>query len=348
MAISFAACGARSDLASGLASATTSGAGGSAACGPEGAACASDADCCDLPCAGGACTRPPPPCLNDVTPVQLITGLSDPYSLAGDATSLFVGQLEDGPDLLKLPKAGGSATALVEMVPFVEHMVVDGNQVFYTDEGRVRSVPTAGGTVSTLANVFGPAGLAVTPSQVYVAGYFANDLVQIDRTTLGTKVLASGLSGVYRVAATDDAVYFSSHLDGLGRYRLSTGAVDMLAPSLSSPRAVLAHQGWVYFTVPKTNTVHRLPPGGDEPAMFADLSSLSKFPEALQTDGEYLYLTLLAGGVGHIVRLPIAGGEPEVIVEDAGKSPSALVVDEGCVYWTEREGGSVFRARKAP
>jgi hypothetical protein len=55
-----------------------------------------------------------------------------------------------------------------------------------------------------------------------------------------------------------------------------------------------------------------------------------------------------AAGRGRAERIPLAGGAPEVVADAGGVRPSALVVDDACVYWTERDGGSVFRARKPP
>ena len=73
------------------------------------------------------------------------------------------------------------------------------------------------------------------------------------------------------------------------------------------------------------------------------------FPEALESDGTFLYLTLETGDDhGLIVRVPMSGGEVEIVADAQGPRPSALVVDDACVYWTERETGSLFRAPKTP
>jgi hypothetical protein len=367
LAAASGACGARSELLSSGAPGSTdaggagaggvggggdaggSGGAGGGACGALGASCAADTDCCEGTCIQGTCAAPPPPCAEDEGNVILMSGLTDPYSMDGDPTSLFVGQLEAGKDLLRVPKAGGPSEVLVASVDHADFIVVQQKTVFFASEDAVRSVPAAGGSSSLLAGAFGPAGFAVTNEDIFLAEYLAQDLVRIDRESLATEVLASGLSGIYRVAVAQGNVFFSSFLPGLHRYGVATGALDVIAPELGSPRAVLAFHDDVYFTVPSSQRIYRLPPGSESPELVADLASLGVFPEALVTDGEHLYTTLVTGkGPGLVVRAPIDGGEPEVVVADAGTSPSALVVDKACVYWTERTSGTVFRARKSP
>jgi hypothetical protein len=340
------ACGARTELA-----AVGGGVGGEGgrACGAPGAACSGDQDCCSAPCTSGACAAPPPACLHDEAPVVLATGLGDPFALGGDAASLFVGQLEKDRQLVRIPKVGGASSVVVDHVSFVDYLTVQDGQVFYSDDHAVNAVPTAGGAPAKLASGSGPEGLAITPARIYLADYLAKQLVEIDRATLASKVLGGGFDGIYRVAATEDAVYFSSFAAGLFRYRPQSGVIDNIAAGLGQPRAVLAYGGSVYYTVPATQEVYRLSSGADQPELIGDLAPLGMFPEALQTDGAHLYLTLVTGqGPGLIVRIPLAGGAAEVVADGGGAQPSALVVDEACVYWTERDGGSVLRARKAP
>ena len=367
LAAASGACGARSELlssgspagtdAGGAGSGASGGSGdaggaggaGGAACGALGASCAADIDCCELPCIQGTCAAPPPPCAGDVGNVILMSGLTDPYSMDGDPTWLFVGQLEAGKDLIRVPKAGGPSEVHVYSVDHADFIVVQQKTVFFASEGAVSSVPAAGGAPSVLAGAFGPAGFAVTNDAIFLAAYLAQDLVRIDRETLATDVLASGLSGIYRVALAQGDVFFSSFLPGLHRYGVATGALDVIAPELGSPRAVLAFHDDVYFTVPSSQRIYRLPPGSESPELVVDLAALGVFPEALVTDGEHLYTTLVTGGgPGLVVRAPLDGGQPEVVVADAGPSPSALVVDKACVYWTDRTSGTVFRARKSP
>jgi hypothetical protein len=298
--------------------------------------------------AAGAGGAGPAPCAEDAAPVVLATGLTDPYALGGDASSLFVGQLESDLELLRIPKEGGPAEVMVAPVSFVELMIVQEGRVFYSDEGTVSSISVQGGEKSTLASAFGPAGFALTPDRIYLAEYFAQELVEIDRKSLDTEVLGTGFSGIYRVGARGDEVYFSTFLDGLYRFHLSSGALDVVAPEVGGPRAIRVVGQDVYFTVPSSQRVFRLPPGGAEPVLVADLSALGVFPEALETDGTSLYLTLATGSdPGLVVSVPLGGGEAEVIAEGGGPQPSALVVDEACVYWTERSTGSVLRARKS-
>src|SRR5262245_9209462 len=78
----------------------------------------------DAGAGGGGGPPAPPACLHDDGPVLLASGLSDPYALGGDATSLFIGQLEKDRPLYRLPKAGGTPTVLVDHVNFIPYLTV--------------------------------------------------------------------------------------------------------------------------------------------------------------------------------------------------------------------------------
>lgn len=326
------------------------GAGGAAACVALGSSChESDLPCCEGVCAKDVCEIPPPACASDAGPVVLVTGLSDPYAMGGDATSLFVGQLHPGKPLLRIPKAGGSAVSLVESVNYVEYIVIQEDTVFYSTEDSLNTVATAGGPATKLVGAFGPAGLSVTKDRIFLAEYFGQQLVAIDRTTQKKEVLQDGMSGIYRVAVTQGDVFFSTFFEGVYVHDLSTGGLSVVGEELGDPRAVLGYHDDLYFTVPSTQRIHRLAAGASTPTLVADLSGLGVFIEALVTDGQHLYTTVLTGnGTGVVARVPLGGGAPEVITDQAGSSPSALVVDEYCVYWTERNGGTVYRAQKSP
>ena len=352
-------CGSRSGLGlwwedgAGGAGAASNGAGGPAEqCAAVGEECAAEEDCCDAVCTDGACRAPPSPCVDDESPVLLATGLSDPYALGGNATSLFMGELAAARPLLRIPKAGGSAEVLIDAVSFVDHLLVREGTVFFSEEAAVSAVPVKGGPKKVLANASGPAGLDVTAGYVYFADYEAGQLVRIDRQTLETKVLGSqALPGIHRVAQIENAnlVYFSSSTNGVRRYHLDDGWFDSIDIDTPPARAVRLWGEMVYFTVPSIAHVYRVGVLSVDTELVADLSPLGVYPEALETDGTSLYLTLETGtDSGLIVRVPIEGGEVEIIADAQGPRPSALVVDDTCVYWTERATGSLYRARKDP
>jgi hypothetical protein len=281
--------------------------------------------------------------------VLLYAGLTDPYSLAGDGTSLYIGQLEKDKPILRLPKVGGAVSTLVEHANFVDYLWVGGGALLYSDEGAVNRVSTSGGDASTLTTAFGPTGFAVTSSSIFLAEYLAKQLVQIDRATLTRTVLSTSQDGIYRVAVDGDVVYFSSFLDGLRRYHPATQTVEVIGPELGVPRAVTSEHGKTFFTVPSSQSVYRLDGSSSAPVLIGNLAPLGLFPEALVASGDWVYLTLSTGnGAGLIVRVPKVGAPTEVVSSGVGPSPSALVVDEDCVYWTERTTGSVYRAHKPP
>lgn len=296
------------------------------------------------PCAGENCTSA---CEADLTPALVTTGLKDPYSLASDGTSLFVGQLVEGEALVRVPTIGGGSEPLVQPIDHVEYIVARDGLVFFTSPNTLSSIPASGGDMQKLATGLGPTGFDVTATHIYVAEYLGNRLTAIDRATLEKETLGTSFSGIYRVASTSTHVYFSTFLDGLFRVPLSGGPAEILGEDEGEPRAVLAVGDDIYYTVPQTQRVYRLPKGETKPIQVADLSTWGVFPEELESDSKHLYVTLVVGDEkpGLIMRVPLLGGAPEVIADSQGPQPSALVIDGGCAFWTDRDEGSVFRVR---
>ena len=302
-----------------------------------------------LSTAGTGGSEPPPPCASDEGPVVLASDLFLPITMVSDATSLFVG--ENAPDgkILRVPKAGGASQVLANAVSTTQSIAVDDNTVFYTSGGGLRTVPAAGGAEPALVyKAPGSEALALTKNDIFLAEPLG-ELVRLDRATLGATVLVTGPSFARRIAVLPAHVFISNEQAGLHRYDLAAGTLDLLAPELGSPRALLAFHDDVYFTVP--SRIYRLQPSSKSPILLADLGMLGVHPEALAADGAHLYATLVmngGAGPGIVVRVPLAGGEPEVIVADAGITPRGLVVDQGCLYWIDWQGGTVQRARKDP
>jgi hypothetical protein len=144
-------------------------------------------------------------------------------------------------------------------------------------------------------------------------------------------------------------VYFSSSIGGIGWHNLETGWLSTVGAGEPAARAVRIFGEYVYFTVPTTVQLYRLKIASLDREIISDLSGLGTYLEAIDSDGLFIYVSIETGaGAGRIVKVPMGGGQATTVADAQGPRPAGVVVDDACVYWTERESGSVFRARKAP
>ncbi len=295
---------------------------------------------------------PPASCLSDPSPVALVTGLADPYALAASATSLFVGQVATAKPLLRIPKAGEEQQSLVDEVNSVDFILVRKGMVYFSEETAVRAVSAFGGSPQVLVSASRPAGIDVTDETLFVADFFGAQLLEMNWLTQETKVLNNlSLPEIYRVAAATGVgvVYFSSSFGGIGQFHLETGTYATFGTPDPSARVLRIFGDYVYYTVPTTVQLYRLKIGTSDRELISDLSAIGDYLEAFDSDGTSIYVALEAGvGSGRIVRVPMAGGEATIVADAQGPRPAGVIVDDACIYWTERESGSVFRARKTP
>jgi hypothetical protein len=265
--------------------------------------------------------------------------------------------------LLGLDRQGASYDALA----------VDGTTAFVaTSDGRLVSVPVAGGTMVTVAKLDAPA-VALTVSVGYM--YFATGAGVLARVaTKGGAVepLATITGDVRGLEADDDAVYVTTGAAeetpaGIVRVALDGSAVKVLA-SGNEPCAMVRDGRRLFWTSlavepgkpsapAATGEVRRLSlDGGD----VATVASGSFRACAIAADRESLFFATTvpsalpvkaggstAGSVGlGLMRAPIGGGEPVAIAQasHALAQPGAVAVDATHLYWLTPS--SVLRLKK--
>jgi hypothetical protein len=71
--------------------------------------------------------------------------------------------------------------------------------------------------------------------------------------------------------------------------------------------------------------------------------------QGIALDADNVYWTDQASsGTGSIRTVPLAGGEPVTLVDDAGPSPYAIHVDANHIYWAEASAGDERAVLRAP
>jgi hypothetical protein len=196
--------------------------------------------------------------------------------------------------------------------PWTE-LAVDGRFAYLQSYEKLERVAVAGGSAAVMAsNVFGDQGLTVARSTLF----YALDAALVTDPLGGGPTSTVAIAGSCAVGAAmihDDANLYWS-----------------------------ARGGGCIFAAPID--------GGPSRLLSAGLSYATAWPEqptGLAVDGTYVY-SVGSGAAAGIIRVPIAGGPSEIVWTELGAWPTAIVVDDRFVYWTDSIADQILRLEKPP
>lgn len=154
-----------------------------------------------------------------------------------------------------------------------------------------------------------------------------------------TALHASEPTGFYVLVEDVQLVQTAKELDGIKIRGVFMGEIDMMGDrvNLTSPIRVPPKRGWVYFSLPKDPTKHRL-----AQLEWVDLASIAKANTSLPTDQK----KCVAFGSSHSPRLSGAWDGVIGLVQDAEPRVSAMAypVDHG--MYLLRQGSEPDRRLK--
>lgn len=153
-----------------------------------------------------------------VTDVSLLPAFgpcnSIPYPFALVLDAKYVYFTHDGDEsVYRAPRAGGTATPLVECKAGVKHstLAIDGSTLFFQQHSELKQVAVTGGAVSTFAPVGGPVTAMVAQSGVvYWACGSCGSVVKKSVAGGDSAVVASRQGNVRSLAVDDKYVYFGT------------------------------------------------------------------------------------------------------------------------------------------
>lgn len=342
---------------SGGGTSTATSTGGASACDDT----SSDPDncgACGHACGGGACVE------GACQPVVLADGLAGPRSLAIDDANAYWA-LAGKSDLWRLPLSGGSPTVvLTDPDGALVSLAVDAADLYWITPGKLAKAPKAGGAPVTLEQSgFGHDRLALGATHAFVAmgaGSFLSMVMQYPldggaEVQVGDNLVSA--SSIGQIAVDHTNLVWLEHKAGesaVSMIPLSVAAAcstlcwkDQMkllasgeAPAGSEAGGIIADDTRVYWIA--GDAIRAVPAaGGDVTSLVTGLSA----PMGLAIDATHLYVT--DRGAGAVIRVPLAGGEPETIAADQG-SVRDVRVDERAVYWTtdDEAGGAVMKLVK--
>ncbi len=304
--------------------------------------------------------------------------------------NISVPNLNAGNYPLIVTTAGGSATWTSPFQVLAKHspgaLVVDASSVYWLeDDGSVKKVSLAGGTVTALATGLGsPRGLAQDSSSIYFTDLQKGNVQRVAKSGGAVATLASGLSSPFAIAVDSTSVYFIENgnttmskvpIGGGAVTRLLTGSIygDVLAVDASGlyyfvPAQVLYKVGLAGGAAVQIENISDSLGGSlaiDSTSVYWGFSALRRAPVgggsattytapigrvgAVAVDASSLYYVNISldGAVSttQIASVPLQDGAVKVLVQASGAN-DALAVDGTSVYWTERSTSSVKKVPK--
>lgn len=293
-------------------------------------------DCQGSQCGDGACL-PLVIAQNEVAPMNVATDATHVYWTNDDASGSVVRAELDGSARTQLTTATS---------PF--DLAVDGDDVFYSADDEIRSVPKGGGASSQLiAGTGAGRGIAIDATDVYYVdlGNNAGVVERIGKLGGGETTLTPNQDSPRFLTVVDGFVYWTDDVaetisrtatDGMGAVEvLSTsqvGAWDVTStPDIVSwtNLADVGQIGWLSLTDLEDERIL------DYPAR----------PWGVTRDDVYIYWT--AEGDGKIGRSEIDGEQelPQTVV-DGQTSPHGIANTDDFVFWADTDAGTIVRWTK--
>jgi len=297
------------------------------------------------------------------TPVA--TNQSAPDYLVQDATSLY---WLAGIDLMSVAKAGGEVRKIAS-VPDASYLAVDpgtAGNVYLAVKKNVMSVPKSGGTpASVFTGTGAPSLLAdtvhVDDESLFVLEVDSDDVAgflrRMQKDGGGPELLSAADGGAPAALAVDSkaAVWYDdtpvAFFSLAPRAAAATAATFSLGGGITSiaptNKQIVMDIDTIFFVDSDDNAnalvrSRKREAAGTATTIFRgtdeDLVSIA-------LSGTWIYAAEKVSGL--VVRIPKAGGNPEVVVKDI-KTPTSIVVDDAFIYYAEAAVAAQGSIRKVP
>jgi hypothetical protein len=311
----------------------------------------------------GVCNRdcPNAPCARLAAAWRTVaTSTNFIKSLAIGADAIYVGTTSSSPltggDIERIPIAGGAPTPFVTNVQAME-LLLDGDSLYYVDNisrGQsysLRVIPTSGGSHVTLASDSLLSNIRVDATYAYYStqdGSGAARILRVARDgSMSPPEVVVETKNTWGFDIDADAVYWAS-VEGSGsllRRPLAGGVTTTLATSMEPIAQPFVHGEYVYFFHAATpgvceGAVLRVPrAGGAVELLSPGNTGAASFFGGLAFDDAYVYWAQIWYDDGWLVRAPLGGGTPELLV--TGLIVDGLVTGTATdLYFAARPAGS--------
>jgi hypothetical protein len=287
--------------------------------------------------------------------MELSKLVGDVYGTGQDKTALYFSSWQpfgNRGDVGKVPKAGGSASALATLELEPRDLAVDDTHVYYTTGIRLMKVAKNGGLATMPATQFSSQSIALDAANIYgVPGDYGpyDRVVRVSKSGGETTELANakrpamshGANGYNGIAVDASGIYVAdSGRNRVVSFPLEGGTPKVLAPAEKQPFDIAIDESNVFFSLAHERSLMSVAKtGGKTTKLLSGLAEKAHI--ALQGNAVF---TLLAGDTeGAPLKLA------KVIKEDGKlttlttlaptESADVIGADAACVYWVQRQAG---------
>ncbi len=268
--------------------------------------------------------------------VVIASSLNGPRRMALDGGYIYFTDDSDHNGILKrVGKNGGDvatlATGLQTWESWGATFEVCGDTIFGHYGGyqacNIFSLPSAGGSATTLCSITGGSFIGVLGSQVYFGSDF-NTINSIP-TTGGSRTQIAANNWVRSFASDESAIYYVEYFSKDVRKLTSSGTISTLIGGNSSEGTVFIDTDNVFFNV--AGNIQKVPKSGGAVVTLVSSGGASGYA----SDNTNIFF--LEGNV--IKSVPVSGGNTSALMAVPADSLSSLVVDKAFIYWTDLSGG---------
>lgn len=299
-------------------------------------------------CNAGACG--PAESLVPVAAAVSASGTTAMSDLALDGTSVYWGETTTSGGAVYRAPASGGAGVLVASDPNPRRFLLSGKTLFFnsgsfgTGNTAVRSVPTGGGAVTTLAtNTNDFMSIAGDAATLYWTTAYPNSVTSMPMA-----------GAVPTVLSARSALAASLCVDATNLYWIESGGIYSMPKGGGTPAALVTGvaadlmilQGsWLYYSTNHgpgsgNNALYRIAVVGGAPTRIASVLLVT----TMATDGTTIYWSDGQSDLNIIRRAPAAGGSQFVSLTGYVTTARWSALDAQFVYWND--GRAIYKTAR--
>jgi hypothetical protein len=304
-------------------------------------------DCLGGDCAGGKCQ-----------PIELANGQTSAAAIRVDAAGVYwsIAVASTG-KIMKVALSGGTPVILADNQDFPNGICLANGAVYWAvwlAGGAIMSVPTGGGTVTTIKGASGLQliDVAIHGGNAYTIAVEGLVLKVVAVPAGATTQLASGQNGPAGVVANANGVFWSNSGSAGGIMRAPIDgdggtAPDTLAslPNVTPMEVALddTHAYWVTRTGGEIQKIEQLGVGKSVTTLVTVPKTLYPHVNGLALDADHVYFASPNGGF--VYRVSKAGGALETLASNQ-QGVNGVAVDDKAIYWLNSTAGAVMKLAK--
>lgn len=278
-------------------------------------------------------------------PVTIASGQASPYAIALDGTDLFW-STEGDSAVWRMPTSGGTPQQVYSGSAPSHAIALDASFLYVAMAGNsppypLQKIPRSGGTPTPIAQTGSVAALATDGSAAYWTEDTAGRVVSVPVAGGTPTPLALALSSPAGIAVDGSNFYWAEYGGGRVMQEPKPAGTPFNLGIYQGPWGVQALGGYVYWIEKNGGNLCRAMSGNPIPQVLTGGLVSAQY---VATDGSTAYWAERTGGTIGGVSI---GSSPSItLYATAQQDPLQLAFDTTYIYWTEHNGGRVWRVQR--